>query len=626
MRHLLSSIAIAGLALGHLTSAAFLRPVILADHNFDGRVDINDLSDNLPDKCSADGQPARFLPAITDTNRRCSKKLTQDTKSSQLDKCHDGSDHILRHPERLAPIRTLPIKGAAGGSITVKYSEGKKCQHKVRLFKKVQGKWVYHKLAKSNHFTGEELAAGLELGIDGRDVIRSSGWDGRVTIRFSVWDDKPENAVSDCVQMRVAPILTHHHLQDAEKVFVLGTSPELPFPPQDRSVEDIQKRAAEAGVKEPVYVFENFPSGDLLLDAWDRWVQDIMEPGYASIPGPDGPISIRVLIRSDQSDRYAGRWVFTELRDADVGAVQINGGGLVYDTLESLGNLETIPPYGHGDSDYPVGRTIMGAKDDDVPNMVAFLRAQEVQNPLVLDTSFLEVGHIDEMLQFLPADNERGWIIMAMDPLAALKLVRKAAADGHGHVPALSRPHLSYDPDDGSGCLPNDTVAELLAFENLERDNKIAATIIDQNLDLLQKEVGLQDEDIHRVPGMYWSGWWECPPDPGIPDEDDEEAAGRPVTKAKRKSRREYAGPETRALWPNTVNGLVLPNNVVLAPTPWGPKVDGVDILAEAAVKAYAAAGTNITFMDEYLSFHQGEGEVHCGTNSWREFGPAWWK
>jgi len=33
------------------------------------------------------------------------------------------------------------------------------------------------------------------------------------------------------------------------------------------------------------------------------------------------------------------------------------------------------------------------------------LKSQGFQNPLLLDTSWLHVGHVDEFVQFLPADN-----------------------------------------------------------------------------------------------------------------------------------------------------------------------------------------------------------------------------
>lgn len=36
------------------------------------------------------------------------------------------------------------------------------------------------------------------------------------------------------------------------------------------------------------------------------------------------------------------------------------------------------------------------------------MRAQEVQNPLILDADWLVVGHVDEFLQFFPAPGKKG--------------------------------------------------------------------------------------------------------------------------------------------------------------------------------------------------------------------------
>ena len=302
--------------------------------------------------------------------------------------------------------------------------------------------------------------------------------------------------------------------------------------------------------------------------------------------------------------------------------------------------------------------------------MSSLLQAQGVQDPLSLDTSWLYVGHVDEFLQFLPADNERGWILMADDTEAGMRLLTDAVANGYGNVTALSRPEMAYDGE--YSCLPDDSIAELLELQDLKRDNEHAAMKIEQNIELIKRETGLTDDDIYRVPALFASAWWECNfpgyCDPDFPEDDDpdciplpddddtvepdEEAemkvaglGSKPKKGAKAASQitnivdaanvgklklTRRQGPEegwiqTVALFPGIINGLVLPNNNVLAPNPWGPIIDGEDILAAAAVKVYASAGHNVTFIDDYNSFHVGAGEVHCGTNSWREKDKPWW-
>lgn len=363
------------------------------------------------------------------------------------------------------------------------------------------------------------------------------------------------------------------------------------------------------------------------------------------------------MIRSSQY-RDAGRAVFEQLRNADVGAVQdlpdeFSDGG----TLDSTGNLEAIPPYTNGDESYPAGRVIQGVWDNwgERPRMLSFLGAQETQNPLELDTSWLMVGHVDEFMQFLPANNKRGFVLMIDDPMAGLALLQDASAAGYGNVTALSRQDRPSDYPEY--CIPQDTLDEILAFDGLIAENKRAAARIDGNLQILKHEIGLTDDEIFRVPGMFYSGWWECPWDDDWEDdewdvvESDEEgseiqrlkgprphgnsgkngkkniieAVGR--TRKAKLMRRQGDDEENAmaAFFPGIVNGIVLPNNIVLGPNPWGPIIEGVDIIAQAAVESYAQAGANLTFMDDYWSHHVLLGEVHCGTNSWREMDAPWW-
>lgn len=81
-----------------------------------------------------------------------------------------------------------------------------------------------------------------------------------------------------------------------------------------------------------------------------------------------------------------------------------------------------------------------------------------------------------------------------------------------------------------------------------------------------------------------------------------------------------------RAFFPGVVNGLVLPNGVAIGPNPWGPIVNGEDIIAKAVTDVYARAGANLAFVDNFWSHHMSGGEVHCGTNSWRSFEDKWWQ
>jgi hypothetical protein len=63
---------------------------------------------------------------------------------------------------------------------------------------------------------------------------------------------------------------------------------------------------------------------------------------------------------------------------------------------------------------------------------LTLLASQGVQDPLKLDTSWLTIAHVDEFVQFLPADNARGWTIAVADPRAGVEVLRTTQAAGHG--------------------------------------------------------------------------------------------------------------------------------------------------------------------------------------------------
>lgn len=561
---------------------------------------------------------ALFLANIADTDQRCSKAITDSTPNADLDQCHDASDDVLRNAKYLAPLRTLPVSGlsaSATGAISV-VSEG--AGDKVRIFVKGSGNsgsdWEF--VASNRTFTSAELQHGLELGIDGRDVRRPNGWDGRVTVRFSVADGN-ETATDD-VALRVAPVLTHHHLQEAQRVFTTGYSH---GPTQDAFVADLEDNTADAGIETPVFRFTADP---------DIWTQDFFEPGYSSIPGPDGePTVLRIMIRSAQ-DRDAGRQVFTDVRDGSVGAVQHSARG--GHTLDSTGNLETIPPYSHNGTSYPAGRVIMGTFGTDRPVILPFLEAQETQSPLELDTSWLFVGHVDEFFQFLPAaDTDRGWVLVADDPLLGLATLQKASDSGFGGERAFSRPQFPYD---AGLCVPNTTIDDELARPDFQKRNEDAAARITANIDILRRETGITDDEIIRVPALFYDYDFEggsCAANSvstlsatsgnPAPLNIVEAAGGRGSSL---QSRQQQSTPVV-AHYPGVVNGVVLSDSFYLSPNPWGPIIDGEDILAAQVVEAYGKANYNVTFMDNFFSHHIWAGEIHCGSNTWRDTQAPWW-
>lgn len=507
----------------------------------------------------------------------------------------------------------------------------------VRLFRKGKNNdWTY--IDGSTAFSAADLSSGLELGIDARDIRRPGGWDGRTTVQFSVFTGGKE--YHDSVALRVAPVLTHHHLQPVEYVLIRNSDNiDASGVYWGRMVQEINNITAAAGVK-----------GGLkqAFKGEDRWSQDFVEPGYTAMPGPNGPVVLHVIIRSFQDDREAGRQAFTALRNSNTGAIQwlVEGG-----SQDSGGNIETIPPYEFNGKRWPAGRVISGKQVSHQPNAFAFFKAQEAQNALELDTSWLAVGHVDEFIQFLPAKTARGWAIMVADPQACLDMFNKLKKDGNGKLNWLSRKfNVAYPRD-----YPK-TIDDLLALSGLKENTALASKKIEANLNILKKETGITDNEIFRLPALYHTSlgfFVDAQPAKAkahaafasgsvdgageVQDFDDEDQdvgvglsileAGRGLAagSSKQQKQKRNDAAELIAVHPGVVNGVVLSSTQYMAPNPFGPIVNGVDILKQNAIDQYKKLNMEVKFVDDWNTLHSLDGEVHCGSNTVRTPTGNWW-
>ncbi len=604
-------------------------PDLRADVNRDGRVDVEGDSDTSGENTWTAQRGAVLLPNIDDDAKRCPVKDSRGRPLSDaaLARCNDASDTKVngaKDAADLARLRTVPLPDAADGSRGTVKAVGAGAK-KARLFVKRDGRWAL--LKPTDKLTTKELRSGVELGIEATDVVRDAGrWNGLVTVRFTVTGDGPSR--SDDVVLRTAPVLTHHHLQRAQEVLVTRIKGTGEYGRAQRKfVKDLAEQVRAAGIAKPLTTFTKY--GDV-------WAQDFVEPGYASMPGPGGkPRTMRVLIRSAQLDRPAGRELFEKLRGPDVGVVQVGKAGADEEwTLNSMGNLETIPPYTLGDKSYPAGRIIQGYRKDTgskpAKSMRTFLKSQGAQDPLLLDTSWLAVGHVDEFVQFLPADTGRGWRIGVADPRAGVELLRKAQREGHGGQKMFSVPRGPGIP------APKETIDKVLGSAKFKADNKLAAERIEANLAVLKRETGVTDAEIVRVPGLYVR--------------DDADSSGLSSSRKLRRlgpdslrafnqlrgddgrsgsgtgsSSRAAAAWQNSAYVPGAVNGVLLSPTRYLAPKQWGPVIGGKDIFTEAVTSVYAKAGFTTSYIDDWYTYHIGMGEVHCGTNTLRDTGTPWW-
>ncbi|WDV49109.1 protein-arginine deiminase family protein [Streptomyces coeruleorubidus] len=293
------------------TAAARKQPPVAdlrADVNQDGRVDVAGSSDEAGEEAWRPRRGAVFLANVDDDSRRCRMR------PGDLDRVDPAVD------ERLAPAMTRRTSGSTGcGTRRISHRCASRRSRSatrggrvevpaaqrpyVRLFVRRDGALR----ALRGPLTARELRAGVELALEGRDIVRDPRrWDGEVTVTLTVTDRG--RSTSDRVRLKVAPVLFQHDLQRAERIFAAKPGPGLGIPPGPWSVgsgyrprewrpfaSSLVRAAGAAGLSGRDVTFT---AG---TEQWwrDIWRQDMVEPAVASVPALGGGVhSMRVLLRA----------------------------------------------------------------------------------------------------------------------------------------------------------------------------------------------------------------------------------------------------------------------------------------------------------------------------------------
>lgn len=585
-------------ALGLVTIKPGTPPIDLrADVNRNGTLELEAAGEDENEDTWDQTHGAIFLPNVDDDASRCK---TTDAAGRQLDDatvplCNDGFDTEINGADDLADLAPLALKAwpevPAGSTVRLTIEPA---TANVRLFKRVGDSWRALELPET--FSTGELAAGVSLLLEGRDVLRNSQWDGfvDVTVEVTVPEQKywVPGTYRDTVKLRMAPVLTFHHLQPVETAYVTAVPRD---PDSTQFVSDIRAAVAFAS-----------PSMQLLAPSLeDQWTQDFFETGYASMPGLDGAQRVmRVFFRSANIEnpferayplRQAGRVVFSRFRGKDVAAIQQVDMNSPYEiqTLNSFGNFETIPPYENGTERWPLGRVIRGSVPGYAPDVsfVAMTEAQRYQEPSInVDTSWLLVGHIDESVSFLKASTPRGWVLLANDARLARQMLEDAAAQGKGSTQMFIGKQWIDERGDETPAVT--TIQRVLQNTEVMEASAEAATKVDAQLAIIKRATGLTDAEIIKVPFLH-----------------------EPVQGS------------SLAYQPGTVNLFVIDDKTLAVPSPHGPVIDGVDIFKKQLEDALAPYQYRIRWVDDWNLYHRAAGEVHCGTNAMRAIpSTKWWE
>jgi len=565
------------------------------DANRDGQVDDN-WTNNTPWEAGAGKFGAVVL--VNNDNDNNDPFNIRDNRNRHVDGPRDVSDiaplEIRRHPAGV----TLPRNVSA----ELRVSD----RDKLRIFKSERprarealGPGHRRFRLRRRHLDDAVIPLGMEA-VEYPDRIDQ----GKITLYLDI---RVDGAVvrTEEAEVRIAPWMAYNHLQKSVKVHVLDCRDNVSF------IGDLRGAVTGAGVT--------------LVDGGghggDRWMQDVMEPGFSTMPRRSGatrdwhlPQTLRAL-RTRAAEHYPKR----EMLGINHGLAEPGDPVSSADTMNSFGNLECSPPFTHGDTgrEYKFGRIIHGGNDDPLRGRqmlriaINFLEAQTVQEPLQIDTSWLVVGHVDEIISFLPASGgSHGYKVAIASTERAMDSIN-AAPDS---APMLQ----GYRPPDAriEGHRPTDIEAYLNTSKYSHHTAKAfrddAAMVAVQGVvqghlngvkTRLKTGLDLEDSDFIEFPVLFEQ-----------PDTDVDEFI---------------------AYTAGSVNMLVLtasPSSVELCvPKPFGPTDGGrcafeTKILSE--LSSIGIGASKVHFIDDFSAYHWLQGEIHCGTNSEREApdGVWWWE
>ncbi len=384
--------------------------------------------------------------------------------------------------------------------------------------------------------------------------------------------------VVDDLVLKTAPFLLLPHTQEAERNFVVET----PLPDSAAYVQAFQAAAVSANVT-PVVV-------DDLLDVW---IEDEFQWGYTETPRVALPVVLHMHRQRELEDNVE------QLLGPDVGYFKAFSYPADHNALDYGGNLEVSPPT----PQFPFGRIYYGGTPsvntrvdtfetrEIHPQFRAFFQRQGLQPPINLTTDWLSVGHVDEVVTFLPDQASGSFAMVLASPKLGLEILQ-AMPDSTALDPRYT---ATYGLQ---------TVGQLWyvtylqrSFEdyNLDIDARIFGTdhanpAPDSIKGILKEALGIPEDRIYEVPVVY-----------GNADVQD-------------------------LVWASTAGSTGMVNlssmgDIVLAPDPFIPEFKA------AAEDVFSSLGLTAQWIDDWTIYHVNGGEVHCGSNEQRvPFAKDWWK
>lgn len=372
---------------------------------------------------------------------------------------------------------------------------------------------------------------------------------------------------NDRAVMRVAPWIMTPNTLPVDRVYTCDTTQTEPS--NETFLRELREACDSLGV--PLEVVPVDEHGG------DRWIQDEVEFGFS-----ESPTHALTVVCDSPRDRELDHWAKLQ-KGPDLGHFQI--GGSVPNSLDSFGNLEVSPPVTVRGRFHPFGRIVFGGRAygdygpdtrQMMPELRRFLHAQRVQAPIEIFTDWLTVGHVDEIVGFVPAPNAKGFQVLLASPRKAEGILDRLIEEGHGEA-IMFEGLRRGDPSGGPSA--EISVASLRGDGAFWEANAAFQSSMDLNREMLGMELEVEEADMVELPVLFWP-----------PAQD-----GR-----------------TAAFFPDLVNHLVV-GDVSIVPRPYGPRIDGEDAFERAFRDALPHREAR--FIDDWYAYHEMLGEVHCGTN-----------
>ncbi|MEZ4298223.1 MAG: protein-arginine deiminase family protein [Polyangiaceae bacterium] len=477
----------------------------------------------------------------------------------------------------------------------------------------------------------------LGKGRDPDPLAKNPAWvfEGLVRIHLRIFDPSGAMIQNETALVRVAPWIAFSHFDPTERVYI-STLPEG---------QDIRDKIGSLS-----------PAVPLQQIAGDRWTQDQGEPGFTSAPETASAalqrpalleLKMRLLGDALQNDMAVVRTLEDEAEaiDEKEWAGQSSGG-----VIDFGGDIETVPPFVHPSNGrvYAFGRLFHGTAYPSATDPTGhrpfygplrrFFDSQAIQEPFALDTGWLRVGHVDEVVCMLPMKDARlGFRVLIASHRLALDLVAPlddATPIFGPHAQTRSRiveeietnyilhttgrrwgkQYPAGPIDLNVGFLKNKSPYNVRRCDFAAITSEVTRKISAMRA-ILTREIGLQADDFIELPVLFMGTPPSVPP-------------AQPTSLS------------AVAFTPGVVNGLVITRGdptwsgartvTYVAPKPFGPLTHARgrkpsppnDCVFEEHIRNAlgppSRTGVEVVFADDFLGYHVEDGEVHCGTNSLR--------